>query len=120
MKKRICYAGIAIVIIIVAVLLIYFVPKMTSFQRIPEGVSLENPELKGASPLDFMEVNLKLENGIQIAQGDSKQNIYELSFEFLNEEITESLTLASEDMEFVRLCDVLAQIEQAKRKADKK
>ena len=105
MKKRICYAGIAIVIIIVAVLLIYFVPKMTSYQRIPEAISLQNPELKGASPLDFMEVNLKLENGIQIEQDGRKQNIYEISFEFLNEEITESLTLATEDVEFVRLYD---------------
>lgn len=105
MKKTVRYISIGIVIIVVTFLLVCFVPKMTTFQRIPEGISLQSPELKGASPIDFMEVNLKLENGIQIAQGDSKQNIYELSFEFLNEEITETLTLATEDMEFVLLYD---------------
>ena len=96
-----------LVLVVVVGAVIGFAPKMTTSQRIPEGVSLQNPELKGASPLDFMEVNLKLENGIQIEQDGCKQNIYELSFEFLNEEITESVTLATEDVEFVRLYDTL-------------
>ena len=109
-KKLFAWGYIVFLVLVVVVgAVIGFVPKMTTSQRIPESISLQNPELKGASPLDFMEVNLKLENGIQIEQGKTKQKIYELSFEFLNEEITDAIVLISEDVEIVFLSDTLAE-----------